>query len=53
MQAAFRGRKHTTTYNVLVVVDFDLRFTYVLDIWEGSTRHALIFSDALERLNVF
>jgi hypothetical protein len=26
----FRGRKHTITQNVLAVVDFDLRFTYVL-----------------------
>jgi hypothetical protein len=30
MRAAFMGRKHTTTPNVLEVVDFDLRFTYVL-----------------------
>ena len=30
MQPTFRGRKHTTTQNVLAAVDFDLRFTYVL-----------------------
>jgi hypothetical protein len=27
---AFMCRKHTATQNVLAVVDFDLRFTYVL-----------------------
>ena len=49
MQATFRGRKHTITQNVLVAVDFDLRFTYVLAGWEGSAHDALILSDALER----
>jgi hypothetical protein len=28
--AAYRGRKHYISQNVLPVVDFDLRFTYVL-----------------------
>ncbi|XP_066323397.1 protein ALP1-like [Miscanthus floridulus] len=49
MQAAFRGRKHTITQNMLAVMDFDLRFTYVLAGWEGSAHDALILSDALER----
>ena len=49
MQATFRGRKHTITQNVLVAVDFDLRFTYVLAGWEGSVHDAFILSDALER----
>ena len=49
MQSTFRGRKHTITQNVLAAVDFDLRFTYVLAGWEGSTHDALILSDALER----
>ena len=49
MQPAFRDRKHTITQNVLAEVDFDLRFTYVLACWEGSTHDALILSDALER----
>ncbi|KAK3163290.1 hypothetical protein QOZ80_1AG0001740 [Eleusine coracana subsp. coracana] len=47
--AAFRGRKHYTTQNVLAAVDFDLRFTYVLAGWEGSTHDAHILADALER----
>ncbi|XP_073354031.1 uncharacterized protein [Aegilops tauschii subsp. strangulata] len=28
--AAYRGRKHYTSHNVLAAVDFDLKFTYVL-----------------------
>ena len=39
MQAAFRGRKHTITQNVLAVVDFDLRFTYVLAV--GKALHMM------------
>jgi len=34
---------------VVAVVDFDLRFTYVLAGWEGSAHDALILADALER----
>lgn len=49
MKAAFMGRKHTTTQNVLAAVDFDLRFIYVLASWEGSAHDALILVDALER----
>ncbi|WVZ57763.1 hypothetical protein U9M48_008108 [Paspalum notatum var. saurae] len=48
-RAAFMGRKHTTTQNVLAAVDFDLRFTYVLAGWEGSAHDALILADALQR----
>ena len=48
-RAAFLGRKHTTTQNVMAAVDFDLRFTYVLAGWEGSAHDALILADALER----
>ena len=47
-RAAFLGRKHTTTQNILAAVDFDLRFTYVLAGWEGSAHDALILVDALE-----
>ena len=48
-RAAFLGRKHTTTQNVLAVVDFDLRFTYILVGWEGSVHDARILTDALQR----
>ncbi|XP_008660607.2 protein ALP1-like [Zea mays] len=49
MQQAFRGRKTNPTQNVMVVVDFDLKFTYVLAGWEGSAHDALILADAIER----
>jgi hypothetical protein len=49
MQAIFRGRKHNPTQNVMAAVDFDLKFTYILIGWEGSTHDALIIADAIER----
>ncbi|XP_039140531.1 uncharacterized protein LOC120277754 [Dioscorea cayenensis subsp. rotundata] len=49
--AAFRGRKPYPTQNVLTVVDFDLRFTYILAGWEGSAHDSLVLRDALERPN--
>jgi hypothetical protein len=48
-RAAFMGRKHTTTQNVLACVNWDLRFTYVLAGWEGSAHDARILVDALAR----
>jgi hypothetical protein len=34
-------------------VDFDMKFTYVLAGWEGSSHDALILADALERNDGF
>ena len=48
-RAAFLGRKHTTTQNVLAAIGFDLRFTYVLAGWEGSAHDSLILANALQR----
>jgi hypothetical protein len=48
-RAAFFGRKHNTTENIVVIVDFDLRFTYVLAGVEGSTYDAFIIAFALEK----
>ncbi|KAK1652563.1 hypothetical protein QYE76_070368 [Lolium multiflorum] len=45
-QPSFRGRKHYTFQNVLAVVDFDMRFTYVLAGWDGSAHDASILSDS-------
>ena len=47
--AAYRGRKHYTSQNVVVAVDFDLKFTYVLVGWEGSAHDANILSDSMSR----
>jgi hypothetical protein len=49
ISTAFRGRKNYPTQNILAVVDYDLKFTYVLAGWEGSAHDALILADALER----
>nr|XP_040254251.1 protein ALP1-like [Aegilops tauschii subsp. strangulata] len=47
--AAYRGRKHYTSQNVLVVVDFDLKFTYLLAGWKGSAHDANILTDSMSR----
>ena len=49
MQGPFKGRKHNTTQNVMAIVDFDLKFTYVLAGWEGPAHDALVLADAIER----
>ena len=53
MQQAFRGRKKEPTQNVMVAVDFGLKFTYVLAGWEGSAHDALILADAIQRADGF
>jgi hypothetical protein len=47
MQQAFRGRKSNPTQNVMAVVNFYLKFTYVLVGWEGSAHDALILVDVI------
>jgi hypothetical protein len=37
----------------MAIMDFDLKFTYVLAGWEGSAHDALILSDAIERNDGF
>jgi hypothetical protein len=49
MQGPFRGRKHNTTQNVTAAVDFDLKFTYVLVVWEGFAHDALVLTNSIER----
>ncbi|KAM3287855.1 hypothetical protein P3S67_021285 [Capsicum chacoense] len=48
-QNRFCDRKGTTTQNVLVAINFNLKFTYVLAGWEGSAHDSRILNDALER----
>jgi hypothetical protein len=38
---------------VIAIVDFDLKFTYVLAGWEGSAHDALILVDSIERNDGF
>jgi hypothetical protein len=51
METSFRGRKPFPTQNVIVAVDFDLKFTYMLAGWEGTAHDAVVLADALEREN--
>ena len=39
--------KGFTSQNVLSVVDFDLKFTYVVAGWEGSVHDARVLQDAM------
>jgi hypothetical protein len=50
-EASFRGRKSYATQNVMAAIDFNLRFTFVLAGWKGTTHDALVLRDALEREN--
>ena len=49
IQGRFRGRKDGTTQNVLAAISFDLKFTYVLAGWEGSTYDSRVLNDAFAR----
>ena len=53
IQGRFRGCKDGTTQNVLVVINFDLEFTYVLAGWEGSAYDSRVLNDAFARLEGF
>ncbi|GKB57233.1 Myb/SANT-like domain-containing protein [Tanacetum coccineum] len=45
----YRGRKGYPAINVLVACTFDLKFTYVLSGWEGTTSDSRIVKYALTR----
>ncbi|GMI86646.1 hypothetical protein like AT5G41980 [Hibiscus trionum] len=49
IQGRFRSRKGGTTQNVLAAITFDLKFSFVLAGWEGSTHDSRILTDALTR----
>ncbi|CAN0830876.1 hypothetical protein LINGRAPRIM_LOCUS3397 [Linum grandiflorum] len=44
-QVPFRGRKTTTTQNVMCVCSFDMLFTYVVAGWEGTANDSRILSE--------
>ncbi|XP_014503249.1 protein ALP1-like [Vigna radiata var. radiata] len=44
----FRGRKDWPTQNVFAACDFDMKFTYVLAGWEGTTSDFRILKNALD-----
>ncbi|XP_020258599.1 protein ALP1-like [Asparagus officinalis] len=48
-QSRYGNRKEETSTNVLGVCDANLRFSYVLPGWEGSTLDSRVLRDALRR----
>ncbi|XP_020249197.1 uncharacterized protein LOC109826581 [Asparagus officinalis] len=50
-QSRYRNRKGENSTNVLGVCDANLRFSYVLPGWEGSTSDSRVLRDALRRPN--
>ena len=46
--APWRNRKGWLSQNVLAVVDFEMRFVYVLAGWEGSAHDVRVLDSALE-----
>ncbi|XP_042512036.1 protein ALP1-like [Macadamia integrifolia] len=45
----FRDRKENISQNILAVCDFDMKFTYILSGWEGSTSDSQILDDVIHR----
>jgi hypothetical protein len=49
MEPAFRRRKSFPIQNVMAVVDFDLKFTFLFAGWEGTSHDVVVLADALQR----
>ncbi|XP_022679327.1 protein ALP1-like [Setaria italica] len=45
----YTGRHGYTTQNVLVICDFDMRFTFVVSGWPGSVHDMRVFNDAVNK----
>ncbi|XP_020274730.1 protein ALP1-like [Asparagus officinalis] len=50
-QSRYRNRNRETSTNILGVCDANLRFSYVLPGWEGSTSDSLVLRDGLPQPN--
>ncbi|KAL2518335.1 hypothetical protein Adt_14582 [Abeliophyllum distichum] len=48
-QTSFRGRKTNITQNVMLVFDFDMKFSFVYTGWEGTANDSRVFVDAVTR----
>ena len=42
LQITYRNRKGFTSQNVIAIIDFDLKFTYMVAEWEGSVHDARV-----------
>ena len=47
-QMRYRGRKGVPTFNVMVVCDFDMCFTFISVGWKGSAHDTRVFLHAIE-----
>ena len=45
----FRARKNGLTTNVMCVVNWDMKFTFIHAGWEGSAHDSNVLRDALQR----
>ena len=52
-QGRYRNRKQQITTNMLGVVDWDMKFLYVLPGWEGSASDSRVLRDAMSRQDAF
>jgi hypothetical protein len=50
---AYRERKHYNSQNLLVAIDFGMKFTHVSVGWEGLSHDASILGDSLSQLSGF
>jgi hypothetical protein len=52
-QGRYRNRKQQITTNMLGVVDWNMKFLYVLPGWEGSASDSRVLRDAMSRQDGF
>lgn len=46
-QISYRGKYKQLTQNIMCACGFDMKFTYVLSCWEGTTNDARIFLECI------
>jgi len=52
-QGRYRNRKQQITTNMMGVVDWNMKFLYVLPGWEGSASDSRVLRDAMSRQDAF
>ena len=52
-QGRYRNRKQQITTNMMGVVDWNMKFLYVLPGWEGSACDSRVLRDAMSRQDAF
>ena len=52
-QGRYRNRKQQITTNMLGVVDRNMKFLYVLPLWEGSASDSRVLRDVMSRQDAF